>query len=138
MHTAAHPLQHSQVRDPNREERIAQKRANVAAQEAAKEAERRSILHTLYMNARDFITTIPQLDAAVDKAFDDPNEFINDGVRGQNVWNLRKPETTTELMEGMPEMGKKSIRAIEAHEQAMAAAENRLNILAEELTGGKM
>ena len=54
------------IPDPTREARLERKRANVAARALEKQEERMDSLHTLYMNARDFIVTPEQLDKAVD------------------------------------------------------------------------
>ncbi|KAI4254770.1 MAG: hypothetical protein L6R42_007049, partial [Xanthoria sp. 1 TBL-2021] len=73
--TAASVLQstlpsRSGLQDPDREARIQQKREMFAAHDAMKKAERRNALHTLYMNAREFIVTEEKLNEAVEKAFD--------------------------------------------------------------------
>lgn len=136
VHTAAHPSQHSNIPDPNREERIAQKRANVAAKQEEREQLRRSMLHTLYVNARHFITTEDQLETAIDEAFDDPDQFTNDQLRGQNIWAMGRPETAKELMGFTTTVT--GGKAIERQVPSAALTEQRLDALAEELTGGKM
>ena len=56
------------LQDPTREERVEHMRANFSQQVQLKKAERLDHVHTLYLNARTFIVTPQQLDAAVDEA----------------------------------------------------------------------
>ncbi|KAL9602418.1 MAG: hypothetical protein Q9219_001842 [cf. Caloplaca sp. 3 TL-2023] len=123
--------------DPDREARIAQKKANYSTSLAYKQAERRNALHTLYMNARDFIVTEEKLTEAVEKAFDPDNtQFDTDARKGLNVWNLGYPETVKEKMErsNKGEGGK----AIERYAGYGGVTDERMKRIGEELTGGKM
>lgn len=99
------------------------------------------MLHTLYMNARDFITTAAQLEAAINKAFDDRDQFTSEMLRGENVWNLRRPEKMVDLLEPVAETidtDSISLAPDMYRPAAMVVAEDRLDVIAEELTGGKI
>ncbi len=122
--------------DPNREARVAQKRANVAAKQAEREEERRNMLHTLYMNAKDFIIDSAQLENEIDRAFDDDNQFTNDSMRGQNVWNLGLPETVQQMLSTAARAP--GGRAVDRHAGFGLLEKQRLDRIAEELTGGKI
>ena len=133
---AIQPSVHSGLPDPNREERVADMRRRTQAQQAAKQEERRNMLHTLYMNARDFITTEAELDKLVDKVFDDQEQFTSPYAVGENIWNLGNPETV-EMLLGIYS-GQKFRTVIDRREGYGPVTRKRLNRLAEELTGGKM
>ncbi|KAL8724815.1 MAG: hypothetical protein Q9166_007740 [cf. Caloplaca sp. 2 TL-2023] len=141
-YTAASVLQSSLpsrngLQDPDREARIAQKRANFEAHDAMKKAERRNALHTLYMNARYFIVTEEKLTEAVEKAFDPySKQFDNESRRGLNVWNLGYPETVKKMLEraNKGEEGK----AVERLSGFSGVTDERMRRIGEELTGGKM
>ncbi|KAL8934079.1 MAG: hypothetical protein Q9211_005415, partial [Gyalolechia sp. 1 TL-2023] len=123
--------------DPDRAARIEAKKANYAKHAAFKKAERRDALHTLYMNARDFIVTEEKLQEAVETAFDPNNkQFDTDARRGLNIWNLDYPETVKEMLQRAKkgEGGK----AVERFTGYGALTDERMRRLGEELTGGKM
>ncbi|KAL1964603.1 hypothetical protein VTN77DRAFT_6777 [Rasamsonia byssochlamydoides] len=116
--------------DPDREERLAQARLRVQAKEAEKRAERQDSLHTLYMNARNFITTEDQLAAEIERVFPEgENEaWRNDHQAGENIWNLGLPPT----IQSMVTDAKRSEAA------RWEVIQGRVKKLAEEITGGKM
>ncbi|KAL8997929.1 MAG: hypothetical protein Q9169_002922 [Polycauliona sp. 2 TL-2023] len=123
--------------DPDRSARIAAKAANYAAHDAMKKAERRNALHTLYMNAREFVVTEEGLNEAVEKAFDPySKQFDNESRRGLNVWNLGYPETVKELLE-KANKGENG-RAVERSSGFSGVTDERMRRIGEELTGGKM
>ena len=130
------PSVHRGLPDPNREERIAGMRQRTQAHLAAKQEERRSMLHTLYMNARDFITTEAELNKLVEEVFDDQEQFSSPFNAGENIWNLGHPETVKELL-GLRDR-KTFQTAIDRSEGYGSVTRKRLNRIAEELTGGKM
>lgn len=102
-----------------------------------KKAERRNALHTLYMNARDFIVTEEKLNEAVERAFDPYSEqFTNEARRGLNVWNLGYPETVKEALE-RANKGEKG-RAVERSSGFSGMTDERMRRIGEELTGGKI
>lgn len=127
------PTIESMVSQPLTEEQIAEKRARFEAKEWAKMEERRNNLHTLYMNARDFIVTEEQLNAKIDAVFDDP---FFENLQDPSIW----------AKEGVPEQ-MKDIRAqlsgarsgvMNLSENYSIVTRNRLQEIAEELTGGRM
>ncbi|KAI4175954.1 MAG: hypothetical protein LQ343_001236 [Gyalolechia ehrenbergii] len=123
--------------DPDRTARIEAKKRNYATHAAFKKAERRNALHTLYMNARDFIVTEEKLQEAVERAFDPRSgQFDTDAKRGLNIWNLEYPDTVKEMLERVnrAEGGK----AVERFAGYGAVTDERMRRLGEELTGGKM
>ena len=123
--------------DPNREVRLARKRENVAKMNALREENRRNALHTLYVNAGDFITTEAQLDAVIDQTFDDRWQFVNDSTAGLNIWHLGFPETVQELL-GKANRASKGQKAMESAEGDAGLTRERMRRISEELTGGKM
>ncbi|KAL2040293.1 hypothetical protein N7G274_007196 [Stereocaulon virgatum] len=130
------PLKHHVLPDPNREARLARKRQNVMKMQAMREENRRNALHTLYVNAGDFITTGAQLDSTIDKVFDDLRQFSSDSRPGANVWNLGFPETVKQLLARASQTSGK--KALEAAEGNAGITRERMRKIAEELTGGKM
>lgn len=133
---AIQPWIHRGLPDPNRDERVAEMRRRTQAQLAAKREERLTTLHTLYMNAREFITTEAELEKLVDQAFDDQEQFSTSFNIGENIWNLGYPETVRQLL-GLQESA--AFRtAIDRTEGYGPVTRKRLNRIAEELTGGKM
>ena len=131
------PAKHHTLPDPDREARLAQKRENVARMEAFRREERQNKLHTLYVNASNFITTAKQLDTVVDTVFDDPDQFTSDAQPGLNVWNLGYPETVLELL-NKANKDPRSQKALSSAEGNAAITRRRMRRVAEELTGGKM
>lgn len=127
---------HHFLPDPNREARLARKRENLAKMEVMRQENRRNALHTLYVNAGDFITTGAHLDATIDKVFDDSDQFENDSKKGLNIWNLGYPETVQQLLAKANHVpGRK---AVESAEGTAGVTRERMRRIAEELTGGKM
>lgn len=103
--------------------------------QAEREDDRRYMLHTLYMNAASFITTAAELNAVVDEVFDNKDIFTNDSVRGENIWNLGEPETVQELLDDLDAKGRKTPNSTGS---SPSLGEQRLDRIAEELTGGKL
>ena len=130
------PSKRAFLPDPNRAARIASKRANLAAQEAAKQEERRNALHTLYMNAGNFIVTEEHLNTVVDQAFDDNRQFENDSKNGLNIWNKGYPETVQEMLDQANRAS--GGKAIERNQGFGPVTKERMKRIGEELTGGKM
>ena len=123
--------------DPNREMRLAMKQVNVADKDATIKEDRRHLLHTLYVNAGDFIVTDTQLEKAIADAFDNREQFKSDIAPGMNIWNLGEPETTRELLarSGPRAETGKALNVVEANERV---TKERVKRIAEELTGGKI
>ncbi|KAL8957822.1 MAG: hypothetical protein Q9193_005002, partial [Seirophora villosa] len=125
--------------DPDREARVEQKRRNYANALAMKQTARRNALHTLYMNARDFIVTEEQLAEAVEKAFDPQSrQFDSEDSKGLNVWNLGYPDTVKEMLERASQEADARGKALEQYAGNAGVMEERMRKLSEELTGGKM
>ena len=124
------------------EARIASKKANLERRAAEKEEERRDALHTLYMNARSFITNEDQLVAEIERAFPEGKnpDWTSDRSRGENIWNLGAPHTIADLLDASSqrvrkEWGKAGLTsAAEKHK----IDQERMKRIAEELSGGKM
>ncbi|EKD13629.1 uncharacterized protein L3040_005117 [Drepanopeziza brunnea f. sp. 'multigermtubi'] len=127
-------LQSGPVPDPQREMRVAEKKARVRAKEQLRQEERRDALHTLYMNARNFITTEEQLDAKIEEIFvRDPHAPHN---LDDNIWNvLKAPPTVMDLLSVVNGTQKTIVKF---HEPPSARTGIRMKKIAEELTGGKM
>lgn len=87
---------------------------------------RRDNLHTLYMNAGDFITTEERMREEVDKAFDDKSQFNTEKAAGLNIWNLGVPETVSQKY------------ASRQNAEQKAVLRERMKRMAEALTGGKI
>ena len=113
------------VTDPDRSARIARGRANFAAHEARRAEIRRDYLHTLYMNAGDFITDRARANALVASEFDDKTKFSNGRTYGENIWHTGYPKTIAERFR----------RKMSVEE---GLQEERVGRLAQALTGGKM
>lgn len=120
--------------DPNRADRIAMKMARVRTREAEKVEERRSSLHTLYMNARDFIVTEADLNAKVDEVFDDEWFKVNEGF---SIWDKEGyPDGVRDMLNAVNKTDSRS--AVQHHSGHSQITRERLQRIAEELTGGKM
>ena len=114
-----------------------------AAQRRREKAdERRDALHTLYMNARSFITTEQQLDAEIENAFPEGNhiEFATDTKRGDNIWNLGAPATIAELLDAKVARVRKDFTkaGLTEADHKFKVDQERMKRIAEELSGGKM
>ncbi len=119
------------------------KKANLERHKAEKEEERRDALHTLYMNARNFITTEEQLGAEIDKAFpaDGKNlNFDSDVSEGSNLWNIGAPPTIGDLLEAGSQRVRQDFTkaGLENSAQKYRIDQERMKRIAEELSGGKM
>ncbi|CAD6573014.1 MAG: hypothetical protein ASARMPRED_005829 [Alectoria sarmentosa] len=130
------PTKHRALSDPNRPARLAVQNQNVANMAAMREETRRNALHTLYVNAGDFITTDEQLDGVIDRAFDDNSQFRNDAMEGSNIWNLGYPETVQELLGKVNKSGRQT--ALDSAEGNEIVTRERMRKIGEQLTGGKM
>ncbi|KAH0564747.1 hypothetical protein GP486_001856 [Trichoglossum hirsutum] len=128
-------LQRGPLPDPDRDQRIAAKAAMVQIKQAQRAEQRKDSLHTLYMHARDFITTEDQLNEAIERIFvSHPKEFV-DSDKGENIWNTGPPDTVQEMLDRVNKAEKK---AVDFHEGLAVLTDRRVKRIAEELTGGKM
>ncbi|PBP23646.1 hypothetical protein BUE80_DR005293 [Diplocarpon rosae] len=127
-------LQSGAVPDPDREKRLAEKVARVQARAIAKQEERQNALHTLYMNARNFITTEQQLDATIESIFvPDPHE---EHRMDDSIWNVVGTPITVKDM--LASINKTEKSAVLFHASPAARTGERMKKIAEEMTGGKM
>ncbi|KIA75467.1 hypothetical protein HK57_00051 [Aspergillus ustus] len=116
--------------DPDRQQRLALSKGRLEQRSQQKELARRDSLHTLYMNARDFIVNEQQLAAAIDKAFPDGiNEaWRNDQTNGENIWNLGFPMNVSDAL----------TRGTRTDADRWDKVQERVKKLGEEITGGKL
>ena len=134
------PGHSSNPTDPDREERIAMKKARYEEKEQEKIEERRHSLHSLYMNARDFIVTEKDLIAKVNEVFDEEWYQVNPE---RSVWDKEGfPSTTQAMLKNslQYEQGT-SLSASAATQRRQLIADityERAKRIAEELTGGKI
>ncbi|KAI9784919.1 MAG: hypothetical protein M1816_000555 [Peltula sp. TS41687] len=129
-------LQIGVLPDPDREARIAAKAANVAAIQQRIREKRKDLLHTLYVNARAFITTESHLDDEIEKVFvQQPREWANDIGSGKSIWHRGPPESMQDLINVAN--GKEHLQ-MDRGKGPERLAEQRLRRIAEELTGGKL
>ncbi|KAL1959699.1 hypothetical protein VTO42DRAFT_1285 [Malbranchea cinnamomea] len=115
--------------DPNAEERLAKSMEKVAIKQLEKREERLNALHSLYTNARHFITNEKQLMEEIERVFPEGENpaWTNDQQAGQNIWNLGPPPTIEKMVARMhDEMAK------------YETVQKRTKKIAEELTGGKI
>lgn len=86
--------------DPDRKKRLAKSRKRLQKQAAKKENQQRDSLHTLYMNAREFIVNEEQLAAEIDRVFPEGENpaWRSDQQQGENVWNLGAPPSLQSLV----------------------------------------
>ena len=131
---AVRQLQKGRVPDPGREERIAEAVGRVEAKQIAREVQRKDALHTLYMHARNFITTEEQLDAEIEKIFVE-FPFGPEHVGKTNIWDTGMPPTVQDMLSGVNNTQKS---ALEYHRGPGQITGERMTRIAEELTGGKM
>ncbi|KAI4131210.1 MAG: hypothetical protein LQ347_003070 [Umbilicaria vellea] len=131
---ALRPSKTEILADPDHEARLAEKRARVIERDAVKVEERRHALHSLYMNARGFITTEIQLVAEVDRVFNDIDQWTSAEAQGHSVWNLGAPETVQQKLSKVNGTGKNALEYYRGYAEITTRREARI---AEELTGGK-
>jgi hypothetical protein len=134
---AMRKLQLGNVPDPNREERIAAAAERTAAKAKMLEEKRQDALHTLYMHARNFITTEAQLDEAIEKIFvEQPWENIPGKETSKSIWDAEGPPPSVQTM--MNEMNRVQKSVILKNKAPIIITGKRMLKIAEELTGGKM
>lgn len=130
-------FQHGRLPDPDREARLAEMAARVAAKTAALEEKRRDALHTLYMHARTFITTEAQLDAEIDKVFTEkPWAHVPGAENKNNIWEAEGAPPT--LQEMLSEVTGTQKTAADYYRLPAKTTGKRMVRVAEELTGGTM
>jgi len=119
---------------------LQQKERNVEKHTTKKREERRDALHTLYMNARSFITTEEQLLAEIDKEFS-PSKWsskysgILDG-KERNIWFEGEPQTVAEMLLVHGARPRKD--SLNDISRKVEKDQERMKRIAETLSGGKM
>lgn len=108
------------------------RKAAYEARQAEKQEDRLEKLHTLYMNARTFITTKDQLAAAIDSTF----------TSTRSIWRTGLPDTVEEMLKRGRDRTADSGRggmmlASDVNERALRDQE-RMQQIAEKLSGGKL
>lgn len=133
------------IPDPTREERLERKRLNLEADLLRRQEERMDALHSLYMNARDFIVTPQQLDKAVDAAFGTPEKPVGFGASmgawdsvgtGKSIWAEGRPARVQDMLRRAKNAP--SDRAMDDAAGYSGINKDRIRRIAESLTGGKM
>ncbi|KAI0388845.1 hypothetical protein F5Y17DRAFT_451368 [Xylariaceae sp. FL0594] len=132
-------LQTSVAPDPHRFETALASAQRTAAIAAMKSERRRDALQTLYMNARSFIITEEELQAAVQKEFADDffqSHKTSTGATVNNIWDLKGPPLNFNDM--LNEAQRNSDLVVQDNEAEKTRTVKRQKLLAEELTGGQM
>ncbi|KAH0291776.1 hypothetical protein M436DRAFT_44517 [Aureobasidium namibiae CBS 147.97] len=134
-------LQKGPLQDPNKEARLADMRQRHALKQAARQEDRQDALHSLYVNARDFIVNDAQLSTAIDKAFGtvaDPRSF---GNYGASVWD-NKPSAPSSIVDMLNSATARGVRGGALNQSTMnkdtALTAARVRRMAAELTGGQL
>ncbi|KAG9556019.1 hypothetical protein KCU71_g13740, partial [Aureobasidium melanogenum] len=134
-------LKKGPLQDPNREARLAEMRERHALKQAARQEDRRDALHSLYVNAREFIVNDAQLSAAIDKAFgtvDQPRAF---GQNGASIWD-NTPSAPSSIVDMLNSATARGVRGGALNQSAMnrdtALTAARVRRMAAELTGGQL
>lgn len=110
--------------------------ANVARHEAAKQAERADQLHTLYMNARTFITNEQQLLASVKEEFADDKFGVS--KESQSIWASHgRPTGMKEMLSGQWVGAPGGERSAE-YDARVKNEKERMKRIGEQLSGGKI
>ena len=128
--------------DPTRSQRLERKRLNIERLATEKHAERMDDLHTLYMNARDFIVTPEQLDKAVDEAFGTAEDPVTFGASygteedQRSIWAEGRPQRVQDMLNRANRQSQRS--ALDASGGYTDITKDRIRKIAEKLTGGKM
>jgi len=125
--------------DPGRANRLQEKQERVQAHEAVRRENKQDSLHTLYMQARSFITTEAQLAQAIDAEFGTPKE-PREFESQSSIWYKGAPQTVQEKINAInnvrtPGSERGALGGTESYAEITRA---RLKKMAEHLTGGKM
>lgn len=125
------------LQDPERESRLAEMRARTERKHQERRDERTDALHSLYIEAREFITTEAQLNSAIDKEFGTPDQ-PNDKFNGElSMWG-QKPYTVQDLINVSQRTGGRGAVNTESNAQSSSLTKERVQRMAEALTGGRL
>ena len=128
-------LQAGPLPDPTRSERLARQQANLRAMEEAHRQKRQQALHTLYMNARSFITTEADLSRTIEAVFVANSRDWEDAGPGENIWNRGPPMTMQSMLASI---SPKFQARLENSEEKYSLKQRRLMRIGSELTGGEV
>lgn len=137
----------------------AEKVANYERHVQAKNAEKMDALHTLYMNARNFVTTEKQLAELLKAQFDNKQRFVSDVSAGDSLWNLGPPDsikdmiadatnrprtrsnqTNIDMLSSLSSLAstRRLARNMQGEADRISKDQDRLKKIAEKLSGGKI
>jgi len=143
---SSRPLSAAVLPDPNRAERMAERRRKYVELQHGKEDDRLSALHTLYINSKDFIVTQADLEKKVSDEFDKPF-YQNNPDRGiwdeegfpEDIrWLVAQQATRSDQYAAAIGKGRAGDFAVEQNSRVVDKSIERAQRIAEELTGGKM
>ncbi|GAB7355387.1 hypothetical protein MBLNU459_g5908t1 [Dothideomycetes sp. NU459] len=128
------------LQNPDKETRLAEMRARTQRRQQERREERTDALHSLYIEARDFITTEAQLNSAIDKEFGTPeNPLPIDKFNGDlSMWSLGRPVNVQGMLNQAQRQGGVGAVASKANTQPTSLTKERVQRMAEALTGGRM
>ncbi|KAK2741226.1 hypothetical protein FQN57_005688 [Myotisia sp. PD_48] len=123
------PFRSAVLPDPNGDKRLEDSVTRTEDALLSQREHKMDSIHTLYMNARNFIVNEAQLNAEIEKVFPaeanpDWQSVVGDGT---NIWNLGAPPT-------MAALGNQAKDQVTKWEQVQRRTKN----IAEALTGGKI
>lgn len=121
--------------DPARAQRVAEMAARVRDKEAQRADQRLEALHTLYVNAKDFIVSEAQLDQHIDEVFGTVDRPAGFGPRGSSIWARGPPST---IQSKLNRASKSRVPAGQEMDSDAQITVTRIGKIAEALTGGKM
>ncbi|KAB2569456.1 hypothetical protein BFW01_g1578 [Lasiodiplodia theobromae] len=115
------------------------KRKRVERIEAAKSDERKDMLHTLYVHARDYIVTEDQLSKVIEDTFGTqdnlPGFAASSNQQGRSIWARGELLNMEQMLQNNQGLGN---RALEKMSIPELVTQERIHRIAEELTGGKI
>ncbi|KAF2140963.1 uncharacterized protein K452DRAFT_351663 [Aplosporella prunicola CBS 121167] len=118
---------------------IQAKKENIRVREAVKALHRKDQLHTLYMHARSFIVTEEQFDKTLEEVFgteEKPASFSRYAEhQGRSIWARDRPMNTAEMLDESQGRGRAALSRTEGF---VHTTRDRIQKIAEELTGGKI
>jgi enoyl-CoA hydratase/carnithine racemase len=129
---ALRKLQVGILPDPDRTARLERKAANVKAAESANRRKRIEALQTLYMNARHFIVTEEQLNARIDRVFNEPALSSRD----RGLWHVGPPMSIQNMLDEISRAKDQPTLQDLGRGVGRGVVDKRLDQIGAELTGG--
>lgn len=128
----------SSIPDPNQEKRHKESMARVQHKSQVRYRERQRHLHTLYMQARNFIVNENQLDDAIEKVFGSQTQPAMWSHKVTSFWD--SPRAQPPSIRAMADKAASKDRGLSSNDinPSSRVLENRLRRLAGEMTGGKI